>query len=1409
MLSEMIRGHAAAWPDRAAIVCGDDCVRYGELADRTAALAGALRARGIGRDSLVAVDLGRNSDTIVAMLAVMQAGAAYTVVERGPDRDGDLVRLGELNADCVVSSDTDIVPRLDPSAVDGAGEVGHPVISEDDVAYVLYTSGSTGAPKGVMVTHGNLAHYVTAVLDRLGIARSLSYAHVSSLSADLGNTCVYLALWSGGTLHLVDDETRRDPAALLRYLRAESIDFLKITPSHWSAVLRAARTGRPRLGHLVLGGEALAPSLVRRTLSAGVAAVVVNHYGPTETTIGVCAHTVTAPVVSAGSVPIGKPLGRTRFLVRDSNGAYRQTGEGELYVAGPQVARGYRGAPEATAAAFVDIDGVGRCYRTGDMVRIGEDGTTWFLGRRDRQVKLDGHRVELDHVESVIAALGGVRDVAVHAAASDNGGILAAAVTVDEALTAQDVRDRLKQQAPGHLVPSRIELLPELPRTSNGKIDRGAVERLFRTEVVEPAADGPAGIRWLWAKCLGHDDFTEHDDFFACGGTSLDAIRVVAELQARGLRVTAREFQARPTIAALAELSVPDVTRPAPARHPVQRVFAPAQRDFLAAGMAEPDYWNQVIALEAEDVDAAVLADSVHDLVAAHSMLHTAFRRVDGRWEAHTVPARDVFGVSTVDTVVPGAVHEIARKLHAGIDLAGGAVFKAHLVSADRGSDQIVLVCHHLCVDAVSWRIVIDDLVRAYVARLRGTWPPAPRRSVQFWDWVRHVDPQMLRSDLGYWRSVLPRLRESSTPEQGKHLERDARTVWLAFSPAETSQLMREAGPRLGAAPHVALLGAFGHVLAGHEAAGRMVVNVESHGRTILDDDLDVSPVVGWFTSTYPLELVSRGDADVAGTIKDLGAVLDAVPGLGEAYGWLATELEPRPVARFTYNYVGRFGFSRNDGLVLRPSTQPVGPARGPGNDRGTDLKLTARIVADQLVLDLSGTELEGLEHILPETRRRLLGLLGDSSPAPSRWLVEPGSSTGLLVYVPTALMQPAEPRPVRSYERILLTGATGYVGVHLLHALLTRTRAHIHCLVRDRFGAAAGHRLNTAYRWHFPGRDLGEYDGRCTVLPGDAGKERFGLPAESADVLAQEIDAIYHVASDTRLFGDGESITTTNIGSTRNVIQFARTGRSKDLHYVSSLAVCGVNPAPEPAPFAEDDLDFGQRFENDYESSKFACERLVREFDAWEGGGFVYRLGNVTGHSVTGRFQRNGGDNRLVQFLQAAVKVGRLPRNLGDDIVLSPVDTVVDGILALSTDPDTRGGTFHVEGEHAIAYREVFAVLSELGFRFEPDPAEDFDELFERHAGDDIDIALGLFWARRGQRNVRFDHSRSRLRLHRLGVKFHRLDPDWLRRYLTHLVRTGALDGPIGSTDGTGEDRGGNGRVVGHRAGDGAAVRR
>ena len=581
----MIEAAARRVPEADAVRCAGRTLSYRELMQRSDSLARRLRSMEIGRGSTVAIVIDRSIEMIVAFVGVLKVGAAYVPLDLGAPHDrlrsqmtlahsAAIVTVEECRAAAFENDIRTIVLECDPPLQVAASDPVRDAAVANDLAYILFTSGSTGEPKGVAISHGNLAHYVRAITrvltdgERDGSALSgWRFGMVSSPAADLGNTALFPALCAGATLVLIPTEMATDPVRFADSMMAEPLDVLKITPAHLAALLGADMQGLPKKW-LVFGGEPLPWKTVDAVLGSQSPPRILNHYGPTEATVGAATFEVTPEAAArvhalgAQTVPIGTPLANVRIDVLDAAGQRLPIGiAGEAFISGAGVANGYCDRPAATAERFVAIDGIGRGYRSGDRVRRLASGELEFLGRFDRQVKVRGFRVELGEIEAVLMAHASIAQ-AVVIADDDGAQTRIAAYIVPATKDGGDIaalaRAYLATQLPEYMVPSIVIPMDALPLTMNGKIDRAAFP-LPAGSVAAPDTVGASlegtelALATIWQAVLQCDRVTASDDFFERGGHSLLAIRILGKIyRAFGVRLPLRSLFDTPVLRDLA-----------------------------------------------------------------------------------------------------------------------------------------------------------------------------------------------------------------------------------------------------------------------------------------------------------------------------------------------------------------------------------------------------------------------------------------------------------------------------------------------------------------------------------------------------------------------------------------------------------------------------------------------------------------------------------------------------------------------------------------------------------------------------------------------------------------------------------------------------------------------------------------
>ena len=968
---QLFRAQAAQHPQRIALVAAGQQLSYAELEQRSEHLAAWLQAHGVGPETPVALALDRGINLPLAILAVFKAGGAYVPV----DPDAAAQRLPEVLASSgatLLLSETAWLGQwrlpagvqalaLDTLELAAAPALRPVALAREQCAYVIHTSGSTGRPKGVMVSHGALANYVQAVLQRLPQVQSM--ALVSSVAADLGHTTLFGALCAGCTLHLIAADAAMDAQAMARAM--VGVQALKIVPSHLAALLDGAVDAAQlpqRL--LVLGGEGAAPALLARIAQLAPQCQVFNHYGPTEATVGVL-----AGLLDPDLPGLGQPLANCVVrLLDDGLQPVADGTTGELYIGGAGLARGYIGQPGLTAERFVpDPHGAPgqRLYRSGDGVRRLR-GRLCYQGRLDDQVKIRGYRVEPGEVAASLRALPGVQDAVVLAMASERGQQLVAYVVgaVDGGQCLAQLRARL----PDYLVPAHLLTLERLPLTANGKLDRralpqpqAAAQRLYSA----PQGEVELRIAQIWQDLLKVERVGRQDNFFELGGDSIISIQVVSRAREAGLLLNPKQLFLHQTVQGLAQVAERGQAQAPLARGPEcgAMPLLPIQAMFFASAVVDRHHWNQSVLLSvARPLQAQALEQALQALVQHHDALRLGFTEHADGWRAEHRVAEVVAPLLWQREVADAqAMHDACEAAQRSLDLAAGPLLRAVLLQLADGQQRLLLVAHHLVVDGVSWRILLEDLQLAYQQAAEGQAPAFAPRTTSFKHWAERLQAQALGGALSahadYWLGQplpadLPAANPACVP-----LQREARTVYSRLDADTTRRLLQEAPSAYRTRIQELLLAALARVICQWTGQADTQVLLEGHGREALFDDVDLTRSVGWFTTKYPLALTPQ--ASLGATIQAVKEQVRAVPDNGIGYGVLRYLGEPatraafagRALPRITFNYLGQFD---NSFAADAPGQAPLfGVAReASGSERSADTPLGNWLTLNGQVFD-------------------------------------------------------------------------------------------------------------------------------------------------------------------------------------------------------------------------------------------------------------------------------------------------------------------------------------------------------------------------------------------------------------------------------------------------------------------------
>ncbi len=951
LIHRRIARQAVRSSDAVAIVGGDRQLTYGGLDNRVTELAAGLRRAGVGRGALVGLCLERGPEMVAALLAVLEAGAAYVPLD--PGLPGS--RLGYMAADAGLAalvSERSLVARVPAvaalaAAVSGAvlwldaggggampaGEGPAGEVSPDELAYVIYTSGSTGQPKGVQLSHRNVVNFLQAMAREPGLSAEDSVLAVTTLSFDIAVLELLLSLTVGAKTVIASAAVAADGERLARQLAQSRVSVMQATPATWQLLVQIGWAGEPRL-KVLCGGEALPPRLAAEL--AGRGRELWNLYGPTETTVWSAA----SRIGPGEDVTLGRPVDNTALVVLDRRLRPVPRGvPGQLAIAGAGLARGYLRRPALTAASFCPDPFAGRgerLYLTGDLVRRDRAGRLSYLGRLDHQIKLRGFRIELGEIEAALEALPAVERavVVLHEAGAGDHRLVAFLVSAGGGEpAASEIRCQLASRLPDYMVPAAFFTVAELPLNTSGKVDRkalartasepGAMAGALQATYVTPRTPTEERLAEIWRQVLGRDQIGIFDDFFALGGHSLTAIQVLSRVrEALAVELGVRELFRRPTLAALAEtvderraqlspdrVAPPVVLSPAPRDRDLPLSFAQERLWFLDQLEPGSSAFNLQVAMRWHGrLRSRELEASLNQVRARHEVLRTTFPAVDGAPRQRIAPPAPrrlaIVDLSRLPAARRRAESERRQREAARrpFDLAAGPLLRPLLFrldggSADRQEHLLLMTLHHIVTDDWSNDVLRRELRALYRDRESGHRPTLPEPQVQYADyalWQRRLAGKLLERELAYWRGKLgdepPKLDLPTDRPRPRVLSPRAGSARLVFAEPFTEALgalSRSAGASL----FMTLVAAFKVVLARVTGQWDVCVGTPAAGR----DRSEVEGLIGCFLNTLVLRTDLSGDPtfrQLLGRVRQVA--LEAYEHREIPFEKLLEELQPR-----------------------------------------------------------------------------------------------------------------------------------------------------------------------------------------------------------------------------------------------------------------------------------------------------------------------------------------------------------------------------------------------------------------------------------------------------------------------------------------------------------------------------------
>ncbi|QLE48446.1 amino acid adenylation domain-containing protein [Nostoc sp. C057] len=1014
---ELFEQQVEKTPNAIAVVYENQSLTYQQLNDRANQLAHYLQTLGVGAEILVGICIERSLLMLVGLLGILKAGGAYLPLDPAYPQERLAFMLEDAQVSVLLTQEslvTTLPPHqaqvvcLDSATFSAIAENLPHTVTTDNLAYVIYTSGSTGRPKGVQIEHRGLLNLVFWHQQAFAVSSLDRVTQVAGVAFDACGWEIWPYLTAGASIHFPDDETRLYPEQMRDWLLSKAITISFLPTPMAEKVLSLNWPANAALRTLLTGGDQL-----HQYPSVSHPFEVVNNYGPTENTV----------VATSGNVPkrqqaylppaIGRAIANTQVYVLDSRLQPVPIGViGELHIGGESLARGYLHRPDLTAERFIrnpfqrsrghtstalsnqgaggkgETENCDRLYKTGDLVRYQADGNIEFLGRIDHQVKIRGFRIELSEIEAILTQHPQVRD-AVAIAREDIPGVKSLAAYIIPELTqptSNELRLFLKSKLPSYMVPASFTILEVLPITPNGKVDRRALpvpefESDESTGFVSPHTQTQEVLAKIWRDILVLKQVGIHDNFFELGGDSIISMQIIAKANQAGLKLTPKQLFQHQTIAELAPVagiisSVQSeqglVTGIVP--------LTPILHWFFEQNLPEPHHFNQSFLLEVPaNLQPELLEQALQKLLSHHDALRLRFVQQEGQWQQYNSDASDVsLGITDLSYLPPAewlkAIEAKADETQSTLNLADGPLMRVVLFHLGNSPGRLLIVIHHLAVDGISWRILLEDLSEAYKQLEVGKTIQLPTKTTSFKDWAIRLQDyarsQELHSQLNYWLDSM-RFPIAHLPLDYAAVAQDntvasSRIVSVYLSVEQTRALLHDVPGAYNTQINDVLLTALVQTFTRWTSSYSLLIDLEGHGREDLFEDVDLSRTVGWFTSIFPVLLKLEDRNDPGEVLKSVKEQLRRIPNRGIGYGiWRylspdesdRNQLQVFPKAEVSFNYLGQFDQTQLATLGWKYAQESSGSIHSPKGQRRHLLTVNGLVVEGRLKLEWQYSE--------------------------------------------------------------------------------------------------------------------------------------------------------------------------------------------------------------------------------------------------------------------------------------------------------------------------------------------------------------------------------------------------------------------------------------------------------------------
>lgn len=963
-------------PGKAAICFNTIEFTYSQLNEKANQLARYLAKKGVEKETVVGLLTTHSIETVIGILGILKAGGAYLPIDPGYPSDRINYMLEDSKAGILLTNleriegfgfNGEIVNLNDQSVYSGELSNLEIVNKPNDLVYVIYTSGSTGKSKGTMIEHQGLVNYIWWAKKMYVRNEDEVFPLYSSLAFDLTVTSIFTPLISGSKIIIYDENSNHNEYVLYRIMKENKATVVKLTPSHLS-LLKGMDNSNSSVKRFIVGGEDLKVTLARDIYESFKNIEIFNEYGPTETVVGCMIHKYNYENDTRISVPIGVPADNVQIFIFDKNlNPVPANMVGEMYISGDGVARGYLNKPELTMESFIDnpfIKGK-RMYKTGDLARFLSDGKIEYVGRADQQVKIRGYRIELAEIEKCLLGHEAIKDtLVIDREDKSNGKYLCAYIVKKGEVSAHELKDFLVRYLPDYMIPVHFIELDEIPLTINGKVNR---ELLPKPEVKNEefiAYRNEKEKYLINAVCdvLGLERVSVRQNFYHLGGDSIKAIQIASKLNDKGFKIKVKDILSNPIIEEMA-LCIEQSKGLAINQDPCEGSIGPTPivSWFFSQNFANPNHYNQSVLLELKhDVETKKLEIILNELIRHHDSLRINYNSQTGELfynyehldKYYNIQEHDLANLLLAEQV--DRMTLIADDLKSSFNMENGILIKACIFNLGQNAKRLLITAHHLVVDGVSWRIILED-INAMVKQINNGQriTPAPKTH-SYQEWAKVLENYCKKEtdeEGNYWKQILS--KDFSFPtdhDLGEDTVDSSATITVQMSEDLTERLMVKANMAYNTEPKDLLITSLLRTIKWFTGSEDIIIELEGHGRENITESIDISRTVGWFTSLYPF-YIRLGREDLSYQIKEVKEEIRKIPNKGVGFGilkYISTAFNENIKKYVRFNFLGDFT-TGNENNSVNLLNEQLGCDYGKGNNLTYIIEINCFIVSGKL----------------------------------------------------------------------------------------------------------------------------------------------------------------------------------------------------------------------------------------------------------------------------------------------------------------------------------------------------------------------------------------------------------------------------------------------------------------------------